>query len=163
MLNRLKFINDKRARAQRASLGAFASSKKPFQAPNWFGFFTKRSYDDCRAQGLSIAVVPMPDAGWSALISPKQRTTHPFCAKRVEAIQMQLREMCVLKGWRRRENDQRNPPALDDNRRWSSKKNGDFRRKSLGYRTSAKEDRVRSRAFRLRIPLKGLKVKRSGL
>jgi hypothetical protein len=34
MLNRLKFINDKRARAQRAFLGAFASSKKPFQAPN---------------------------------------------------------------------------------------------------------------------------------
>jgi hypothetical protein len=57
-----------------------------------------KKYDDCPAQRLSIAIVPTPDVGWSALISPKQRTTHPFCAKRVEAIQMQLREMCVLKG-----------------------------------------------------------------
>ena len=30
-----------------------------------------KELDDCPAQGLSIAVVPMPDVGWSALISPK--------------------------------------------------------------------------------------------
>jgi hypothetical protein len=56
-----------------------------------------KEYDDCPAQGLSIAVVPMPDVGWSALISPKQRIAHPHCAKRIEAIQRQLREMYVLK------------------------------------------------------------------
>jgi hypothetical protein len=57
-----------------------------------------KEFDDCPARGLSIAVVPMPDVGWSALISPKQRTAYPVCAKRVETIQTQLRELYVLKG-----------------------------------------------------------------
>jgi hypothetical protein len=57
-----------------------------------------KEFDDCPGHGLSIAVVPMPDVGWSALISPRQRTTHPLCAKRVEMIQKQLREMYVLRG-----------------------------------------------------------------
>jgi hypothetical protein len=57
-----------------------------------------KEFGDCPAHGLSIAVVPMPDVGWSALMSPRQRTTHPLCARRVETIQKQLREMYVLKG-----------------------------------------------------------------
>jgi hypothetical protein len=57
-----------------------------------------KELDDCPAQGLSIAIVPMPKVGWSALISPKQRTAYPVCAKRVETIQTQLRELYVLKG-----------------------------------------------------------------
>jgi hypothetical protein len=56
-----------------------------------------KELDDCPAHGMSIAIVPMPDVGWSALISPKQRSAYPGCAKRVETIQTLLREKYVLK------------------------------------------------------------------
>jgi len=56
-----------------------------------------KEFDDCPAS-VSIAIVPVPDVGWTALISPKQRAKHPRCARRVEALQKQLREMYVLKG-----------------------------------------------------------------
>ena len=57
-----------------------------------------KEFEDCPGQGLSIAIVPMPKVAWSALMSPKQRTAHPLCAKWVETIQTQLRELYVLKG-----------------------------------------------------------------
>jgi hypothetical protein len=63
----------------------------------WISHEKIKKYDDCPAQRLSITIVPTPDVGWSVLMSAKQRTTHPLCAKRVEAIQRQLREMYGLK------------------------------------------------------------------
>jgi hypothetical protein len=45
--------------------------------------------DDCPAQGLSIAIVPAARCWMVALISPKQRTAYPVCAKHVETIQKQ--------------------------------------------------------------------------
>jgi len=56
-----------------------------------------KEFDDCPGQGLPIAIVPMPKVGWSALMNPKQRTAHPVCAKRIETIQTQLRQLHVLK------------------------------------------------------------------
>jgi len=57
-----------------------------------------KELDDCPAQGLMIAIVPTPDVGWSALMSARQRNTHPLCARRVEQIEKQLREIYVLRG-----------------------------------------------------------------
>jgi hypothetical protein len=75
-------------------------TKKAISSTDLIWIFHERikEFDDCPAQGLSIAIVPMPDVGWSALISPKQRTTYPVCAKRVDSIQKQLRELYVLRG-----------------------------------------------------------------
>ena len=56
-----------------------------------------KEFDHCPSRGLSIAIVPTPDVGWSALMSARQRTRHPLCAKRVEMIQKQLREIYVLR------------------------------------------------------------------
>jgi hypothetical protein len=41
--------------------------------------------------GIKIAIIPDERLGWTALMGPTQRTRHPLCAKRVEAIQKQLR------------------------------------------------------------------------
>ena len=62
----------------------------------WIFHEKLKAFDDCPAHGLSVAIVPMADVGWSALMSPRQRTTHPLCTRRVEAIQKQLREIYVL-------------------------------------------------------------------
>jgi hypothetical protein len=53
-----------------------------------------RSFDDCA--NVSIAVVPTAD-GWKAIASQKDMAAHPRCAKHVEQIQKQLREIYVLK------------------------------------------------------------------
>jgi hypothetical protein len=53
--------------------------------------------DDCPGSGLSIAIVPSPDDGWTVLINPRQQKKHPVCAKQVQAIQKQFREIYVLK------------------------------------------------------------------
>jgi hypothetical protein len=62
----------------------------------WIFHEKLKAFDDCPAQGLSVAIVPMADVGWSALMSPRQRTTHPLIARHVEAIQKQLRKIYVL-------------------------------------------------------------------
>jgi hypothetical protein len=53
---------------------------------------------DYPESGLSIAIVPADGAGWTALMASRQRAKFPFCAKRIRAIERQLREMYVLKG-----------------------------------------------------------------
>jgi hypothetical protein len=53
---------------------------------------------DCPGSGLSIAIVPAPDVGWTVLLNPRQQAKFPICAKRVEVMQKQFREMYVLKG-----------------------------------------------------------------
>jgi hypothetical protein len=54
------------------------------------------AFDDCRPE-VPIAIVPAPDVGWMAVMSAKSRTQNPLCARRVEAIQKQLREIYVLR------------------------------------------------------------------
>ena len=62
----------------------------------WIFHEKLKAFDDYPAHGLSVAIVPMADIGWSALMSPSQRTAHPLFARRIEAIQKQLREIYVL-------------------------------------------------------------------
>ena len=54
------------------------------------------AFDDCRSE-VPIAIVPAHHVGWSALMSAKDRTQNPHWARRVEAVQKQLREIYVLR------------------------------------------------------------------
>jgi hypothetical protein len=49
---------------------------------------------DC-TPAISIAIVPNKD-GWSAVVSPRDRDARPRCAKRIEQVQAELREIYVL-------------------------------------------------------------------
>jgi hypothetical protein len=53
-----------------------------------------KSFGDC-APTVTIAIVPNKD-GWTAIASRKDHNTHPRCAKRIEEVQMELREIYVL-------------------------------------------------------------------
>ena len=52
------------------------------------------SFDDC-SPSIPIAIVPS-DAGWTAVTTPRYRVGHPDCARRIEQIQKQLRDVYVL-------------------------------------------------------------------
>ncbi len=54
------------------------------------------AFDDCPPE-VPIAVVPAQDVGWRAVMSAKVRTQNPHWARRVEAVQKQLREIYVLR------------------------------------------------------------------
>jgi hypothetical protein len=58
--------------------------------------FTERlkSFRDC-APTISIAIVPNK-GGWTAIASRNDRNHHPHCAKRIEQVQRDLREIYVL-------------------------------------------------------------------
>jgi hypothetical protein len=47
--------------------------------------------------GISLAVVPAPDVGWTVVMSSRQRARHPACAKLLQSIEKQFRETYVLK------------------------------------------------------------------
>ena len=47
------------------------------------------------APAISIAIVPDKD-GWSAIASRNDRNHHPRCAKRIEEVQRELREIYDL-------------------------------------------------------------------
>jgi hypothetical protein len=53
-----------------------------------------RSSDEC-ASGTYIAIVPSKD-GWTAVMGARRRGEYPICARRVEQIQNELREIYVL-------------------------------------------------------------------
>ena len=53
-----------------------------------------KSFGDC-APAISIAIVPGND-GWSAIESWRHPKIHPLCAKRIEQVQLELREIYVL-------------------------------------------------------------------
>jgi hypothetical protein len=53
-----------------------------------------RSFGDC-APTVCIAIVPAED-GWRAITSRKDLHAHPLCAKRIERVQKQLRQIYVL-------------------------------------------------------------------
>jgi len=52
---------------------------------------------DCPT-GIAIAIVPVKStvSGWMALTNPGDRIRHPLCARHIEAIQKQLREVYNL-------------------------------------------------------------------
>jgi hypothetical protein len=60
----------------------------------WVFMEKLRSFSDC-APNVSIAIVPNKD-GWSAIASRGDRIAHPLCAKRIEQVQRELREIYVL-------------------------------------------------------------------
>jgi hypothetical protein len=53
-----------------------------------------KSADEC-SSGTYIAIVPSEN-GWTAVMGARRRGEYPLCAKRVEQIQKQLREIYVL-------------------------------------------------------------------
>ena len=58
--------------------------------------FTERlkSFGDC-APAIPVAIVPNK-GGWTAIASRNDRNHHPRCAKRIEEVQSELRELYVL-------------------------------------------------------------------
>ena len=53
-----------------------------------------KEFDDCNPR-LAIAIVASTD-GWKALTNKVTRGRYPQTARRVEQVQKQLREICVL-------------------------------------------------------------------
>ena len=53
-----------------------------------------RSFNECAAP-ISIAIVPNKN-GWTAIASRRDRITHLRCAKRIEQVQRELRELYIL-------------------------------------------------------------------
>jgi hypothetical protein len=53
-----------------------------------------KSFRDC-APTVTVAIVPNK-GGWTAIASRKDHNTHPGCAKRIEEVQRELREIYVL-------------------------------------------------------------------
>jgi hypothetical protein len=60
----------------------------------WFFTERLRSFNECAAP-ISIAIVPNKD-GWTAIASRRDRNTHPRCAKCIEQVQRELREIYIL-------------------------------------------------------------------
>jgi hypothetical protein len=63
----------------------------------WLFHERLRESHDYPQSGISIAIVPAPNVGWTVLIDPRQQTKHPIFARRVRAIQKQFREKYALK------------------------------------------------------------------
>jgi hypothetical protein len=61
----------------------------------WVFYEKLRAFGDCPA-GIPIAIVPDPKFGWSAVTNPKDIARRLPCAKRVQAVQKQLREIYIL-------------------------------------------------------------------
>ena len=53
-----------------------------------------RSFDEC-SPGTYVAIVPSKN-GWTAVMGARRRKRDPDCAKRIEQIQRQLRQVYVL-------------------------------------------------------------------
>jgi hypothetical protein len=53
-----------------------------------------KSFSD-DAPTISIAIVPNK-GGWTAIASRNDRNHHPRCAKRIEQVQRELREIYIL-------------------------------------------------------------------
>ena len=53
-------------------------------------------FEDCPHYKISIAIVPTPNAGWKALTTRSVQVRRPLWARRIEAIQNELREVYQL-------------------------------------------------------------------
>ena len=60
----------------------------------WVFMEKLKPFGDC-SPGISIAIVPSKD-GWSTIASRRGNHAHPLCAKRIEQVQGELREIYVL-------------------------------------------------------------------
>jgi hypothetical protein len=60
----------------------------------WISTEKLKSFRDC-APAVSIAIVPTKD-GWTAVASRNDSNRYPRCAKCIEQIQRELREIYVL-------------------------------------------------------------------
>ena len=56
-----------------------------------------RTYPEC-SRGFPVAIVPDSRLGWKALAAPYVINRYPWCAKRVEEAQNELRKVYGLKG-----------------------------------------------------------------
>jgi hypothetical protein len=76
--------------------GGWGMAKTKISSTDLCWVFTERlrSFDDC-GPGVSVAIVPSED-GWRAVASRKDRHAHPLCAKCIERVQKELREIYVL-------------------------------------------------------------------
>jgi hypothetical protein len=56
-----------------------------------------KRFSEC-PDGIMIAIVPSnaSEAGWSAVVNSAQRMQHPRCARRIQIVENQLREIYVL-------------------------------------------------------------------
>jgi hypothetical protein len=55
------------------------------------------TYPEC-SHGFPIAIVPDSRVGWKALTAPYVINRYPWCVKRVEQAQTELRKIYGLKG-----------------------------------------------------------------
>jgi hypothetical protein len=55
------------------------------------------TYPEC-VHGFPVAIVPDSRAGWKALTAPYVVRRYPWCARRVEQAQKELRKLYGLKG-----------------------------------------------------------------
>ena len=60
----------------------------------WIFMEKMKSFDEC-FPGIDIAIVPSRN-GWTAISSARGRAGYPRCARRIEQIQKELREVYVL-------------------------------------------------------------------
>jgi len=60
----------------------------------WVFIEKLKSFGDC-ALTVAIAILPTEN-GWRAITSRKDHRAHPRCAKRIERVQKQLRQIYVL-------------------------------------------------------------------
>jgi hypothetical protein len=70
--------------------------KMKISSPDLTALFAER-LPEC-PDGFMIAIVPTDfnEAGWSAVMNWGQRSRHPKCARRVQAIEKQLRQIYDL-------------------------------------------------------------------
>lgn len=55
-----------------------------------------KAFDDFPKKGISIAIVPMPPAGWTALTMSHIRIRQPHWVGRIQAIEKRLRKLYIL-------------------------------------------------------------------
>jgi len=75
-------------------------AKKKISSTDLIWIFHERlkGFDDYPLHGISIAIVPVPSAGWTALTPKNLRLHRPLWENRVRAIEKELRKNYVLKG-----------------------------------------------------------------
>jgi hypothetical protein len=74
----------------------FLLAKKRISSTDLIWIFREKlsTFDDC-PPSIKIAIVPS-DESWTVVMTARDRKRLPGCAKRIEQIQKQLREVYVL-------------------------------------------------------------------
>jgi hypothetical protein len=79
-----------------ASLKGLSLAKKKISSTDLIWIFREKlsTFADC-PPSIKLAIVPS-EAGWMVVITPRDRKRLPDCAKRIDQVQKQLREVYVL-------------------------------------------------------------------